>query len=89
MTTTMESKSVTPSDPQPTPDGIATWPAAIKNYFEELKMEMRRVTWPSEKQVKATTVVVIASVFAFSAYFFVVDFLIGRGINQLFKVLAK
>jgi preprotein translocase subunit SecE len=52
-------------------------------------MEMRRVTWPNEKQVKATTVVVIASVFAFAAYFFVVDFIIGRGITQIFKVLGK
>jgi len=27
-------------------------------------------------------------VFAFAAYFFVVDFVIGRGITQIFKVLA-
>ena len=84
----METKSVA-VEPTPQSGGPATWPAAIKNYFEELKMEMRRVTWPNEKQVKATTVVVIASVFAFAAYFFVVDFIIGRGITQIFKVLAK
>ncbi len=84
----METKSVA-VESNPQGGGIATWPSAIKNYFEELKMEMRRVTWPSEKQVKATTVVVIASVFAFAAYFFVVDFIIGRGITQIFKVLAK
>lgn len=84
----METKSVA-IEQNPDPSGIASWPAAIKNYFEELKMEMRRVTWPNEKQVKATTAVVIASVFAFAAYFFVVDFVIGRGITQIFKVLAK
>lgn len=84
----METKSVA-IEQTPDSTGIASWPAAIKNYFEELKMEMRRVTWPNEKQVKATTAVVIASVFAFAAYFFVVDFLIGRGITQIFKVLAK
>ena len=84
----METKSVA-VESSPQGGGIATWPAAIKNYFEELKMEMRRVTWPNEKQVKATTLVVIASVFAFAAYFFVVDFIIGRGITQIFKVLAK
>lgn len=74
---------------KPEGGGIASWPAAIKNYFEELQMEMRKVTWPNEKQVKATTLVVIVSVFAFAAYFFVVDFIIGRGITQIFKVLAK
>jgi preprotein translocase subunit SecE len=85
----METKSVAAVEQKPESGGVASWPAAIKNYVEELKMEMRRVTWPSEKQVKATTVVVIVSVFAFAGYFFVVDFIIGRGINQIFNVLAK
>ena len=83
----METKSEA-VESKPEGGGIASWPAAIKTYFEELKQEMRRVTWPNEKQVKATTVVVIVSVFAFAAYFFVVDFIIGRGITQIFKVLA-
>lgn len=69
--------------------GIAGWPAAVKNYFEELKMEMRRVTWPNKKQVIATTQVVIISVFAFAGYFMIVDELISRGVTQIFKVLAK
>ena len=34
---------------------------------------MKRVTWPPWKQVRATTVVVIVAVFAFAAYFVVVD----------------
>ena len=50
---------------------------------------MRRVTWPNSKQVRATTGVVIGTVFAFAAYFAVVDFLVGRGITKLFSVLAK
>jgi preprotein translocase subunit SecE len=25
------------------------WPVQMKNYFEELQLEMRRVTWPSWK----------------------------------------
>lgn len=84
----METKSVS-IESKPEPGGIATWPAAIKTYYEDVKMEMRRVTWPNEQQVKATTLVVIASVFAFAAYFFIVDFLIGHGVTQIFKVLAK
>jgi len=50
---------------------------------------MRRVTWPSRKQVRATTVVVIATVFAFAAYFAVVDTLIGKAITKVFQVFAK
>lgn len=68
---------------------VGQWPAQTKNYFEELQGEMRRVTWPSWKQVRATTVVVICAVFAFAAYFAVVDLLFGRGINQLFNMFTK
>jgi preprotein translocase subunit SecE len=67
----------------------ASWPAEVKNYIEELQLEMKRVTWPPWKQVRATTVVVIASVFAFSAYFFVVDNIVARIIQKLFDTFAK
>jgi preprotein translocase subunit SecE len=68
---------------------VAGWPAAVKNYVEELQLEMKRVTWPSWAQVRATTAVVIAAVFAFAAYFAVVDFIVGRGIQKLFDTFTK
>jgi preprotein translocase subunit SecE len=64
------------------------WPGRTKNYFEELQMEMRRVTWPSWKQVRATTTVVIVAVFAFAAYFALVDQLVNAGITKLFSSLT-
>ena len=45
------------------------WLQGTKDYINELKLEMRKVTWPNRKQVEATTAVVIFSVFAFAAYF--------------------
>ena len=68
---------------------VSAWPVQVKDYFEELQTEMRRVTWPSWKQVRATTVVVIAAVFAFAAYFFVVDFVVNRAISKLFDTFTK
>ena len=67
----------------------AAWPVQVKNYFEELQMEMRRVTWPSWKQVRATTAVVIVAVFAFAAYFAVVDNVVNTLINKLFNTFTK
>ncbi len=52
---------------------VKNWAERTKDYFNELKLEMRRVTWPNRKQVENTTAVVIFSVFAFAAYFWVVD----------------
>jgi preprotein translocase subunit SecE len=66
----------------------AAWPAQVKDYFEELQLEMKRVTWPPWKQVRATTAVVIAAVFAFAAYFFVVDNVVSRIISRLFNTFA-
>jgi preprotein translocase subunit SecE len=68
---------------------VAGWPGAVKAYYQDLKMEMRRVTWPSWKQVRATTGVVVACVFAFAAYFYVVDFVVGRGVNRVFTLFTK
>jgi preprotein translocase subunit SecE len=66
-----------------------SWPTQVKDYFEDLQLEMKRVTWPSWKQVRGTTAVVIASVFAFAAYFFVVDAIVTRLINKLFDTFTK
>ncbi len=65
------------------------WPARMKDYFQELQLEMKRVTWPAWKQVRATTGVVIVAVFAFSAYFWVVDLVVGRTVQKLFDTFTK
>jgi preprotein translocase subunit SecE len=67
----------------------AGWPAQVKEYVDELRLEMRRVTWPTWPQVRATTGVVIASVFGFAAYFALVDFVVGRGVTKLFDAFTK
>jgi preprotein translocase subunit SecE len=67
----------------------SSWPVGVKNYFEELQAEMRRVTWPSWKQVRATTLVVIVAVFAFAAYFAVIDEIFASLINKLMNAFTK
>jgi preprotein translocase subunit SecE len=59
------------------------WIQVAKDYVNDLKLEMRRVTWPSRKQVEGTTAVVIFSVFVFAAYFFVVDSVLQKGETAL------
>ena len=66
-----------------------SWIERTKEYVEELKLEMRRVTWPSWPQVRATTGVVIFAVFAFAAYFAIVDTIVSRGVTALFNKFAK
>jgi len=68
---------------------VKGWPAGLKSYVQELHMEMRRVTWPNRKQVQATTVVVIITVFAFAAYFAVVDLALGRTIGKVLDMFSR
>ncbi len=64
------------------------WPAEVKDYVEDLRAEMRRVTWPNWKQVRATTAVVLFAVFVFAAYFAVVDQLVNMAVTKLFTALT-
>jgi preprotein translocase subunit SecE len=61
----------------------AGWPQRTRSYIEELRTEMKRVTWPSWPSVRATTGVVIAAVFLFAAYFFVVDAIVNAVVNRI------
>lgn len=69
--------------------GVASWPSRLKEYWADLQAEMRRVTWPSWNQVRATTLVVIGTVFVFAGYFWAVDILLGRAITRLFDTFSK
>jgi preprotein translocase subunit SecE len=56
-------------------------PARIKSFLSDVRNEMRKVTFPSRKEVQATTTVVIITVILFGVYFFVLDQVIASGIN--------
>jgi len=77
------------SDQASFPQRAASWPARVKEYIEELQLEMKRGTWPSWKQVRATTGVVIAAIFAFGLYFAVIDEIILRAVKKIFELAAK
>ena len=69
-------------------DRMKSWPDKIKTFYNDVRMEMKKVTTPSLKEVQATTIVVIITVFIFGLYFWLVDFLIGRGIDFMFRSLG-
>jgi preprotein translocase subunit SecE len=45
----------------------------LKSFFSEVKTELKKVTWPSRKEVYATTVVVIVTTLFFGFYLWVLD----------------
>jgi len=64
---------------------LKSWPERVRNFYSDVRMEMKKVTAPSFKEVRATTTVVIITVFLFGLYFFIIDSVIGKGVDSLFR----
>ena len=69
-------------------DRIKSWPERAKSFYNDVRTEMKKVTSPSLKEVQATTVVVIITVFLFGVYFWAVDTVIGRSIDWVLRTLS-
>ena len=52
-------------------------------FLGDVRNEMRKVTTPSRKEVQATTLVVVITVLLFAAYFWVVDNVLGKGVEWM------
>ena len=64
------------------------WWNRLRAFLSEVRQELKRVTWPSRREVYATTIVVILTSLFFGLYLFLVDLVLSTGVNQLFKALG-
>ena len=58
----------------------------MRLFLSEVRNELKRVTWPSQKEVYATTVVVILVSIFFGLYLFALDFGID---SQVIWIMRK
>ena len=58
------------------------------DFLRDVRSEMRKVTTPSREEVRTTTTVVIVTVFAFAAYFYIVDAVLSRVIQNMLHWLG-
>ncbi len=56
--------------------------AKIKNFFQEVKIEAKKVNYPKKNEVIASTWVVIVTVFIISFFLGLVDFILSRIISS-------
>ena len=58
----------------------------MSQFLRDVRAEMKRVSWPTAKEVKNTTIITLVAVVFFAVYLFLVDriwtYLIG-GLNRL------
>ena len=61
----------------------------LTTFFQEVKAELQKTSWPTQKEVRNTTIVVIVFVIVCAAYLFVVDRVLQTGVERLFKVFGR
>jgi len=69
-------------------ESIGGWWSSSREFFTEVRNEMKRVTWPGRKEVYATTVVVILTSIFFGVYLWGVDMLLNTLIGWVFRTLG-
>ncbi len=68
---------------------LKSWPERIKGFYNDVRTEMKKVTAPARKEVQATTVVVIITVFLFGAYFWAVDFALSNSLDRALHYFSR
>ena len=81
-------EQVKPAPVRSTEGGVKTWWGTARTFLTEVRNEMRRVTWPSRKEVYATTVVVILTSSFFGLYLWGLDVLFSWLINSLYRAFG-
>jgi preprotein translocase subunit SecE len=62
--------------------------ANTREFLHDVRVEMKQVTWPSRDDVVATTGVVIATVFFFGVFLWIVDLGVQKGVSYILKAFG-
>jgi preprotein translocase subunit SecE len=65
-------------------EGVAGWWGRSRRFLAEVRNEMARVTWPSRREVYATTLVVILTSIFFGLYLWGVDLALDRILHWVY-----
>jgi preprotein translocase subunit SecE len=60
----------------------------IREFFHDVVVEFRKVSWPSRREVMGSTTVVIVVVLVLAAFLYVVDQGLSLAVHQLFRIVG-
>ena len=67
-------------------ESVTGWWGRSRRFLAEVRNEMGRVTWPSQKEVYATTIVVILFSVAMGVYLWLVDLGLTWSLGWVYKL---
>ena len=70
-------------------ENVTGWWNRSRVFLVEVRNELRRVTWPSKKEVYAATIVVILFSIALGTFLWIVDLILDRAVYTLFQRLSQ
>ncbi len=65
------------------PNRVKELSGRLRGFYVDVRSEMKKVTVPSWKEVRSTTVVVLVTVAIFGAFFYVADMILTRAVNAV------
>jgi preprotein translocase subunit SecE len=66
-------------------ESVTGWWGRSRRFLTEVRNETARVTWPSRKEVYATTIVVILTAMFFGAYLYGIDLILNAIMSWIFR----
>ena len=70
------------------PEQVAGWFGRARRFLSDVRSELGRVTWPTRREVYATTIVVILTSLVFGIYLFAVDLGLSWTVDWVFGRLG-
>jgi preprotein translocase subunit SecE len=70
------------------PEQVSGWFGRARRFVVDVRAELGRVTWPTRREVWATTIVVILVSLLFGIYLYSVDLFLSWFVTKLFTWLG-
>jgi preprotein translocase subunit SecE len=68
---------------------VKDWTQRSKQFYSDVRSEMKKVSWPSRQEVTGTTVVVIVAVFFFGFYLGLVDIILAQALDWVLRYFGS
>jgi preprotein translocase subunit SecE len=69
-------------------DNKERWYKRFISFLKEVKVEIKKVTWPSRNEVYSTTIIVILATFFFGFYLYFMDIILSWLLARIQSLLG-
>jgi preprotein translocase subunit SecE len=61
------------------------WTEQVREFVNDVRVEVGRVSWPTREELRDSTIVVIVTVLLVAVFVGIVDFVLNRAVGLLFR----